>query len=64
VGDRLSTDVAMSVSLGMSSVLVMSGAASAAEVERSPVQPDFVISGLADLLPPAARHGLFEGSSE
>jgi HAD superfamily hydrolase (TIGR01450 family) len=64
VGDRLSTDVAMSVPLGMSSVLVMSGATSAAEVERSPVQPDFVISGLADLLPPAARHGLSQGSSE
>jgi NagD protein len=64
VGDRLSTDIAMSVPLGMSGVLVMSGATSAAEVERSPVQPDFVISGLADLLPPAARHGLSEGSSE
>ncbi len=63
VGDRLSTDVAMSVPLGMSSVLVMSGATSAAEVRRSPWQPDFVITGLADLLPAHARHGLPEGRS-
>jgi NagD protein len=48
VGDRISTDVAMSVPLGMASVLVMSGATSEGEIQRSSVQPDFVISGLAD----------------
>jgi HAD superfamily hydrolase (TIGR01450 family) len=63
VGDRLATDVAMSVPVGMCSVLVMSGATSADEVARSSVQPDFVISGLADLLPGAARRGLSEESS-
>jgi ribonucleotide monophosphatase NagD (HAD superfamily) len=63
VGDRISTDVAMSAPLGMSSVLVLSGATSAAEIERSSLQPDFVIGGLADLLPAAARRGLPEGSS-
>jgi HAD superfamily hydrolase (TIGR01450 family) len=63
VGDRISTDVAMSAPLGMASVLVLSGATSAADVARSAVQPDFVISGLADLLPAAARRGLPEGSS-
>jgi HAD superfamily hydrolase (TIGR01450 family) len=63
VGDRLSTDVAMSVPLGMSSVLVMSGATSVDEVERSPTQPDFVITGLADLLPAHARQGPPEGRS-
>jgi len=63
VGDRISTDVAMSVPLGMSSVLVMSGATSAAEISRSGAQPDFVIRGLADLLPAAARRGLPEGRS-
>jgi HAD superfamily hydrolase (TIGR01450 family) len=63
VGDRISTDVAMSVPLGMSSVLVLSGATSEADIKRSPAQPDFVISGLADLLPAAARRGLPEGSS-
>lgn len=63
VGDRISTDVAMSVPLGMASVLVMSGATSEGEIQRSSVQPDFVISGLADLFPAAARRGLPEGSS-
>jgi NagD protein len=63
VGDRISTDVAMSVALGIPSVLVMSGATSAAEVRRSPAQPDFIIGGLADLLPAAGRLRLPEGSS-
>jgi NagD protein len=63
VGDRISTDVAMSLALGMSSVLVMSGATTAAEIERSAAQPDFIIGGLAELLPAAARHRLPEGSS-
>ncbi|HSR83199.1 MAG TPA: HAD-IIA family hydrolase [Streptosporangiaceae bacterium] len=62
VGDRITTDVAMSVPLGMSSVLVLSGATSAAEVRRSAAQPDFIISGLADLLPADARRRLPEGS--
>jgi ribonucleotide monophosphatase NagD (HAD superfamily) len=63
VGDRVSTDIAMSGPLGMSSVLVLSGATSADELEHSPARPDYVISGLADLLPAGARHGLPEGSS-
>jgi len=63
VGDRISTDVAMSLALGMSSVLVMSGATSAAEIERSAAQPDFIIGGLAELLPASARRRLPEGSS-
>jgi HAD superfamily hydrolase (TIGR01450 family) len=64
VGDRISTDVAMSVPLGMASVLVMSGATSAAEIKRSSAQPDFIIGGLAELLPAAARHRLPEGSPQ
>lgn len=63
VGDRISTDVAMSVALGVPSVLVMSGATSAAEVKRSPAPPDFIVGGLADLLPAAAQFRLPEGSS-
>jgi HAD superfamily hydrolase (TIGR01450 family) len=63
VGDRVSTDIAMSAPLGMASVLVLSGATSADELAHSPAQPDYVISGLADLLPAGARHGLPEGSS-
>jgi HAD superfamily hydrolase (TIGR01450 family) len=63
VGDRLSTDIAMSVPLGMSSVLVMSGATTADDVSRSPTQPDFIIAGLSDLLPGPARRGPPEGRS-
>jgi NagD protein len=55
VGDRLSTDVAMSRTAGMSSVLVMSGATAASELAASLEEPDFVISGLGQLLPDHAR---------
>ena len=51
VGDRLSTDVSMSGSLGMTSVLVLSGATSAGELAASPVRPDYVIEGIGQLLP-------------
>jgi HAD superfamily hydrolase (TIGR01450 family) len=51
VGDRLSTDIAMSHSLGMTSVLVLSGATTGAELADSPHRPDYVIDGIAALLP-------------
>jgi hypothetical protein len=49
--DRLSTDVAMSRSLGMTSVLVLSGATTKAELARAPQRPDYIIDGIAALLP-------------
>jgi HAD superfamily hydrolase (TIGR01450 family) len=51
VGDRLSTDVSMSRSLGMISVLVLSGATTAADLAGSRVRPDYVIEGIGQLLP-------------
>ena len=51
VGDRLSTDVAMSRTLGMPSVLVLSGVTSEAEIADAPWRPDYVIDGIAALLP-------------
>jgi HAD superfamily hydrolase (TIGR01450 family) len=51
VGDRLATDVAMSRALGMSSALVMSGATSERELAGSAQRPDYVIDGIASLLP-------------
>jgi NagD protein len=51
VGDRILTDVAMSRALGMTSILVLSGATTAADVAASSVQPDYVIDNLAGLLP-------------
>ena len=51
VGDRLLTDIAMADELGMSSVLVLTGATQLADLARSHVQPDFVIDSLRDVLP-------------
>ncbi len=51
VGDRLLTDVAMSRVLGMTSVLVLSGATAASDLAGADIQPDYVIDGIADLLP-------------
>jgi HAD superfamily hydrolase (TIGR01450 family) len=51
VGDRLSTDIAMGNSLGAASVLVLSGATTEDELARSPQRPDYVIDGIAGLLP-------------
>jgi len=63
VGDRISTDVALARSLGMTSVLVLSGATTADEAARSPQRPDYVIDGIAALLPDARPAGPTEGSS-
>lgn len=54
VGDRILTDVAMSRALRMTSILVLSGATTASDVPGSAVQPDYVITGIGDLLPDAA----------
>lgn len=54
VGDRLTTDVAMGQQLGMTGVLVLSGATTLADLAAATVRPDYVIDGLADLLPASA----------
>ena len=51
VGDRLLTDVAMAQELGMSSVLVLSGATTLDDLARSSVQPHYVVRSVVDLLP-------------
>jgi HAD superfamily hydrolase (TIGR01450 family) len=51
VGDRLLTDIAMASELDMSSVLVLTGVTTLDDLERSNIQPDFVIPSLAELLP-------------
>jgi HAD superfamily hydrolase (TIGR01450 family) len=65
VGDRLSTDIAMSRSLGMTSVLVLSGATTERELALAPERPDYVIDGIAALLPgaPGGADGSEEGSA-
>ena len=51
VGDRLATDMVMAESTGMSGVLVLTGATSPADLERSSVRPSYVIESLHQLLP-------------
>jgi HAD superfamily hydrolase (TIGR01450 family) len=60
VGDRLLTDVAMGQAAGMAGVLVLTGATTPAELAASDVHPDYVLSGLSELIPagphrPAAK---------
>ena len=51
VGDRLYTDVAAGVNHGMTGILVLSGEAGMADVEKSEVKPDLIFGRLADMIP-------------
>jgi HAD superfamily hydrolase (TIGR01450 family) len=51
VGDRLMTDVAMGQSIGAAGILVLTGATSAAAVAAAEIKPDYVLSGIDELLP-------------
>lgn len=51
VGDRLYTDIATGVNFGMVSILVLSGEASMADVDVSPVKPHLIFDRLADMIP-------------
>ncbi len=64
VGDRMLTDVAMSRALRMASVLVLSGATTAADLAACRVRPDYVIDGIGQLLPDAAASQPADGSSQ
>jgi len=64
VGDRILTDVAMSRALGMASVLVLSGATTAADVAGARVQPDYVIDGIGQLWPGAGATERSDGSPQ
>ena len=50
-GDRLETDVQMGRDAGMATALALTGAADAAMLASSLVQPDFALRRLSDLLP-------------
>ena len=51
VGDRLYTDVATGVNFGMTAILVLSGEATRADMEASPVKPHLVFDRLSDMIP-------------
>lgn len=54
VGDRLDTDVRMANEAGMSSALTLTGATGLEEALGAPDRPDYLIHGLAELLPHSA----------
>ena len=51
VGDRLYTDVATGVRHGMTGILVLSGEATMADVEKSDIAPDLIFGRLSDMIP-------------
>ena len=52
VGDRLATDMRMAIEAGMAPALVLTGATSRAEIDGSPIRPRYVLSSVADVVPP------------
>ena len=49
IGDRLETDIRMALESGMKAALVMTGVTDRKTLEASPVRPDYVFAGIADL---------------
>lgn len=49
VGDRLYTDIAVGVNAGITSVLVLSGESTLADLEKSDVKPDYVFDDLSGI---------------
>ena len=50
IGDRMDTDVIAGIEAGLTTVLVLSGVTSAAEVEQFAYRPSRVVGSVADLL--------------
>jgi len=49
VGDRLDTDIAGGVRAGLTTILVLSGISTETDLAASPVKPDLVCAGIAEL---------------
>ncbi|MBM9466397.1 HAD-IIA family hydrolase [Nakamurella leprariae] len=60
IGDRMDTDVIAGMEAGLATILVMSGIADRASIERYPFRPTLVVDSIADLVgrtaDPFARH--------
>ncbi len=52
-GDRLETDLALARATGMASAVVLTGATDAGALAASPVQPDYILTSLSEILPAA-----------
>ena len=50
IGDRMDTDVVAGIESGLHTVLVLTGIADAAEIERYPFRPNEILNSVADLL--------------
>jgi NagD protein len=50
IGDRMDTDVVAGIEAGLFTVLVLTGIADHAEIERYPYRPDEVLAGVHELL--------------
>ena len=50
VGDRLGTDIAMGKAAGMATALPLTGETTRELLAASPMQPDYVIEGLMELV--------------
>jgi len=50
VGDRLYTDIAMGANFGILSILVLTGETRAHDLQKSKIQPDYVVERLSDLI--------------
>ena len=51
VGDRITTDVRMAHEAGMASALVLTGATPRSAIDNAPYAPDYVLDGVAEILP-------------
>jgi NagD protein len=49
IGDRMDTDIVSGMEAGMRTVLVLTGMATEAEVERYPYRPTWVVGSAADI---------------
>nr|HID13437.1 HAD family hydrolase [Anaerolineae bacterium] len=52
VGDRLETDIRMGQEAGMATAVVLTGVTTPESLAASDIQPDYVLRGLDELLPP------------
>jgi ribonucleotide monophosphatase NagD (HAD superfamily) len=55
VGDRLATDVRLAKEAGMAAALVLTGATGLEEALDSADRPDYILGGLAGLLPAGGK---------
>lgn len=49
IGDNLASDIAGAKRAGLDAILVLTGTATESDLERSLIQPDLVLTSLADL---------------